>query len=679
VNADTHNFSVERAKHLVFFGRQDLFAHIDHLLCEGTKWILVSGSPGSGTSAILSNYLLRLETAGLDGGLQWIKSWLSHGTAQKSALGDLASHLVTVKSSRDHRIVPQHFIRYGYKDWAVPAAIEQSLLDQVGLVFPKLVDPKDTGPQRLPRLLVRASSDVLVPKGKRLVLVVDGLGQVEGDWRSNPLFEFLPADLPDGVSILCGTRPFYAEMAPLDWTTPVRLDLDSPEWAESFFNVQIAMLTAHGKQIGHTADYANEAIKAADGNLRYLRELLSLKSEYPRAPVDKVPPGFLAYLDKLWQFITRDTQHHDAIRAGLRAFVDGERWVAQGDIAKQAAWSEPDAADAFYRAATPALLSKKEDDGTFYKVFHPSFGGFITAKQREADLVATARALIPLGNALPTDEAIESTITHRYAIVIGVNNYVEGGLALRYCLNDAKAMAALLTQLGYTVILLTDDATDEDHKPTVFNIRAALAALKARFGESELCLVYFAGHGAIVDGTAYVLGRDSRTADLKNTGLPLRDIEGYMRDSGSRHLMLVLDACHSGVDLGRDPTLVGRGIDPTFIHNAYELAEGFVVLAGCTALQRAQDDPTKQHGVYTFYLLEALAGKAAIGVAPKLFVTVDRLKDYVLNAVRVWCFENMAGLQEPTVRIEGSGDMIVAYMPSADGASPDSKDPPRAA
>jgi hypothetical protein len=662
VEAHANVFSVERAKHLVFFGRRDLFAHIDHLLCEGTKWILVSGSPGSGTSAIISNYLLRLETAGLGGQLHWVHSWLRHGTAQKSALGELASHLVTVKSSRDHRIVPQHFIRYGYLNWAVPAAIEQSLLDQVGLVFPRLVDPKDTGPQRLPRLLVRASADVLVPKGKRLILVIDGLGQVEGDWRSNPLFEFLPADLPDGITVLCGTRPLYGELAPLDWTTPVRIDLDSPEWAESFFDVQIAMLKAHGEQIGHPADYANDAIKVADGNLGYLHELLAWKAEYPRAPIGMVPPKYLAYLDELWQFITRDGLHRDAIRAGLRVFVDGERWVAQADIAKQAAWSEPDDADAFYRAVTPVLLSKREDEGPFYKVFHPSFGSFIAAKQREADLVATARAVMPLGRALSEGEAIQSTVTHRYAIVIGVNNYVEGGLGLRYCQNDATAMAALLTQLGYTVILLTDDAADEDHKPTVFNIRAALAALKARFGEDELCLVYFAGHGALVDGAAYLLGRDSRTADLRNTALPLRDVESYLRDSGSRRLILILDACHSGVDIGRDPTPVGRGIDPAFIHNTHELAVGFVVLAGCTATQRSQDDPTKQHGVYTFYLLEGLSGKAATTAGSKRFVTVDDLKDYVLNSVRAWCFANMAALQMPTARIEGVGDMILAYV-----------------
>ena len=294
------------------------------------QWIVLTGGPGSGQSAILSNYLLRLETAGLGGHLRWAKSWLSRGTPEKSALGSLAARLITVKTAKDHRLVPQHFVRYGYQDWAVASAIEASLVEQVAELFPKLVDPKDKSVQRLPRLLLRASADVLVPKNRRLILVVDGVDQVEGDWSINPIFEFLPAELPDGVSVVCSARCLNAELLPLDWTSPVRLDLDSPEWAESSFAVQMEMLKAHAKQIGHTADYVNDAIKYADGNLRYLHELLQWKADYPRAPIDKTPPKFLSYLDEVWQCVNRfDGHRRDVLRAGLRPFADGERWVPE--------------------------------------------------------------------------------------------------------------------------------------------------------------------------------------------------------------------------------------------------------------------------------------------------------------------------------------------------------------
>ncbi|MEA5574263.1 hypothetical protein, partial [Calothrix sp. UHCC 0171] len=69
-----------------------------------------------------------------------------------------------------------------------------------------------------------------------------------------------------------------------------------------------------------------------------------------------------------------------------------------------------------------------------------------------------------------------------------------------------------------------------------------------------------------------------------------------MRDSQARQLVLTLDACHSGVELGRDLT------DPDFIRNVYKLAEGFALIAASTAQQKAFEWQEKQHGVFTYYV-----------------------------------------------------------------------------
>lgn len=71
-----------------------------------------------------------------------------------------------------------------------------------------------------------------------------------------------------------------------------------------------------------------------------------------------------------------------------------------------------------------------------------------------------------------------------------------------------------------------------------------------------------------------------------------------MRTSKAQRLILTLDACHTGVD-------VGRGLsDPEFMRNAYDLAEGFALIAASTAQQKAQEWKEKEHGVFTYYLLE---------------------------------------------------------------------------
>jgi hypothetical protein len=106
------------------------------------------------------------------------------------------------------------------------------------------------------------------------------------------------------------------------------------------------------------------------------------------------------------------------------------------------------------------------------------------------------------------------------------------------------------------------------------------------------------------------------------------------------------------VEIGRDLA------DPAFIRHAYELAEGFALIAASTAQQVAQEWREKQHGVFTYYLLEGLSGQA--DRAGKGFVTVDDLKTHVLNGLRRWNVEHGGLLQEPTARAEGLGDIILA-------------------
>lgn len=120
----------------------------------------------------------------------------------------------------------------------------------------------------------------------------------------------------------------------------------------------------------------------------------------------------------------------------------------------------------------------------------------------------------------------------------------------------------------------------------------------------------------------------------------------------ARRLVLTLDACHTGVEIGRDVA------DPEFIRNVYELAEGFALIAASTAQQIAQEWQEKEHGVFTYYLLEGLSDRADRN--NKRFVTVNDLQTHVLSGLRRWNVEHGGVIQEPTARAEGLGDMILA-------------------
>lgn len=243
-------------------------------------------------------------------------------------------------------------------------------------------------------------------------------------------------------------------------------------------------------------------------------------------------------------------------------------------------------------------------------------------------------------------------IQNRWALLIGINHYDEPAFSsLKYCINDVVALQALLEALDYTVVMLHDEMEQKHLKPTRNNIIAALTRICQIAEENDLIFVHFAGHGTQENGEPVLVTSDARAPVLELTGLMLTEFEEQMRSSIVRRLIITLDACHVGVEIGRS-----KSDYELFIRNAYELAEGFALIAGSTAQQVACERHDKKHGVFSYYLLEGLRGAAK---NKDRLVTVDSLKNFTLDELRRWNLREGNILQEPTARVDGIGDMIL--------------------
>ena len=97
------SFALERQRHAGFVGRASLLARLDQLLIadRADRWVVVTGGPGMGKSAVLAAWLARCESAG--------------GT------------------------VPHHFIRRGWANWDDPEALVGSLVAQIEARIPDLL------------------------------------------------------------------------------------------------------------------------------------------------------------------------------------------------------------------------------------------------------------------------------------------------------------------------------------------------------------------------------------------------------------------------------------------------------------------------------------------------------------------------------------------------------------
>ncbi|MBN1487595.1 MAG: AAA-like domain-containing protein [Anaerolineae bacterium] len=232
-----------------------------------------------------------------------------------------------------------------------------------------------------------------------------------------------------------------------------------------------------------------------------------------------------------------------------------------------------------------------------------------------------------------------------WAVLVGINHYECDFIhSLKVCVDDVKAIHQALSG-GYEVAKLLTDATRAD-------ILGGLSTVAQAAAEDDLLLFYFSGHGMAQNGESYLLARDTQLSALKHTAIAMKDIRELIEQSPAHAKVIVLDACHSGASIGKaEPVMTSE-----FIQRVFEQAEGMAVLASCKENQQSWEWTEKHRSVFTYYLLDALTGKADF--EKKGFVTVSDTSNYVSNGVKTWAAQRGVP-QTPTLQYTVAGDIIL--------------------
>jgi Caspase domain len=182
----------------------------------------------------------------------------------------------------------------------------------------------------------------------------------------------------------------------------------------------------------------------------------------------------------------------------------------------------------------------------------------------------------------------------RKALVVGIDYYTHIS-RLHGCVNDAHAMKGVLEQhsdgsVNFGMLLLT--ASTADTVITRAQLKDRIQQLFA--DDSEIALLYFAGHGHIEATGGYLCGGDCRRGD---DGLALVEVLTLANESPARNKVIVLDSCHSGV--------AGNPGG----HQTAELSEGMTILTASTQDQYASEE--NGSGVFTTLFVDAMSGAAS--------------------------------------------------------------------
>lgn len=251
-----------------------------------------------------------------------------------------------------------------------------------------------------------------------------------------------------------------------------------------------------------------------------------------------------------------------------------------------------------------------------------------------------------------------------WAVVIGISQY-KAVQPLRYADKDGLAFYDYLTQhLGIPkeqiTLLLNDQATLTSLKRTLGT------ELKRKAGEKDTVIVYYAGHGAPEadasvgddDGLEkYIVPYDADPRDLYTTALPMREIETIFQRLTPERIIFISDSCYSGATAGRTfATASRRAIVSENFLTRLSKGKGRVVLTASKASEVSEEREDLGHGVFTYYLLEGLKGKA--DADKDGIVTVDEVYAYVSKKVPEVTGQN----QHPVKRGEVEGQLALGHV-----------------
>lgn len=266
-------------------------------------------------------------------------------------------------------------------------------------------------------------------------------------------------------------------------------------------------------------------------------------------------------------------------------------------------------------------------------------------------------------------EPVQEFRGKKYALIIGISKFryadPPGFDNLQFADEDARSVQQfLLSPSGgrfpaENVLLLTNE------QATLERLREALTRFVVQPGPGDLLVIFFASHGGpdpAAQQNLYFLAHDSRVDNLAGTALPMQDLQRLLdQNVRARRLVLLVDTCRSA---GLGDEVQARGLRNNLINLYAERVlyreEGRAVITSSDINEEASEGSRwgGGHGVFTYFLIEGLQGKA--DTDGDRFVTVAELFSYVDQSVK----KATADKQHPRILIHTNDALVMAAVPA---------------
>jgi outer membrane protein OmpA-like peptidoglycan-associated protein len=267
----------------------------------------------------------------------------------------------------------------------------------------------------------------------------------------------------------------------------------------------------------------------------------------------------------------------------------------------------------------------------------------------------------------------------RYALIVGVDEYLDGGITkLDGADNDARAIAGALKQYAAfpdaQVRVLTSDANTPTEKSSKRNILRSLVRLLQEMPNDGLLVFAFSGHGQDEGVDSFLLPNDADITDgpylLRQSVVDVAEVREEIRRAHVRQVIMLIDAC-------RDEPVKARGNGDNRMSAQYARSfelrntgvEAWATLYATDEQHRAYEDPSRKQGFFSVAFVDGLKGAAADDQGR---VTLGSLIGYVEKRVPTEVLRALGTdvQQKPHAIVEGylANDLVLSVLEA--GARP---------
>ncbi|MGH1388293.1 caspase family protein [Kordia sp.] len=210
-------------------------------------------------------------------------------------------------------------------------------------------------------------------------------------------------------------------------------------------------------------------------------------------------------------------------------------------------------------------------------------------------------------------------LKNTYALIIGV-----GGNDIPETVNDAKAIAEILTDPQKAAYLKENVTLLTESKATRMNVLNALKALasKVKTDNDATVVVYFSGHGGLFGETYYILTHGYNMYDKPNTMINGDEFSQLINQIEAERLLVMLDCCHAAGVIEPPISIKTKGDDEDEVSlfssnisliEKLNSGEGKVFLTSCDDNEKSLILPNAKYSLFTQIAIEALEGHASLG------------------------------------------------------------------